>query len=225
MTPWELLGKALVPGQAGELRLYRRGEEFSIRADGQELMNSRIHGSEEALAQLACDRLSGRPMPRVLIGGLGMGFTLATALQVLHKTARVDVAELVPAVVEWNRGPLGGLAGRPLADKRVVIHVADVARLLRTEKQAFDGVLLDVDNGPEALTRKSNNWLYSPAGLRTTHDALRPRGVLAVWSAGPHPVFERRLHQAGFAVEKSLVRARDGTRGGHHIIWLAIRSA
>ena len=225
MTPWELLGKAVVPGQTGELRLYRRGADFSIRADGQELMNSRMHGSEDALAELACGKLSGRPLPRVLIGGLGMGFTLATALRVMHKTARIDVVELVPAVVAWNKGPLGELAGRPLEDTRVVLHDGDVIRLLRTEKDAFDAVLLDVDNGPEALTRKSNNWLYSPAGLRKIHEALKPRGVLAVWSAGPHPVFVQRLRHAGFSVEEVLVRARDGTRGGHHLIWLAIRLA
>lgn len=225
MKTWELLGKAVVPGQTGELRLYRRGAEFSIRANGHELMNSRVHGSEEALAELACDRLAGRNAPRVLIGGLGMGFTLMAALRHLDATAQVVVAELAPAVVEWNRGPLASLAGRPLADKRVTIIEADVARLLVTEKRAFDAILLDVDNGPEALTRKSNDWLYGPTGLLAAHEALHARGVLAVWSAGLHRVFTRRLRQAGFIVDELCVRARGGCKGGHHTIWLATRPA
>ncbi|MCX7008035.1 MAG: hypothetical protein NTY53_12440 [Kiritimatiellaeota bacterium] len=226
MIRWELLGKAFVPGQEGELRLYRRGEEFSIRADGLELMNSRMHGSEDALADLVCARLTDRRAARLLIGGLGLGYTLATALRHLDKrAARVDVAELVPAVVEWNRGVLADLAGRPLADKRVTVHIMDVARLMRKEQQAFDAILLDVDNGPEGLTRQSNSWLYGHAGLHTAYAALRPRGILAIWSAGPNAHFARHLHLVGFTVEEFPVRGRDGHKGGHHLIWLATRPA
>lgn len=226
MIRWELLGKALVPGQEGELRLYRRGEEFSIRADGLELMNSRTHGSEDALAELVCARLTDRKAARLLIGGLGMGYTLATALRHLDKrAAQVVVAELVPAVVEWNRGLLGALAGEPLSDKRVSIHEVDVARVMRAEQQAFDAILLDVDNGPEGLTRQSNDWLYRHAGLQTAFDALRPRGILAIWSAGPSHHFTRRLGLVGFSVEEFPVRGRGGFKGGHHVIWLATRPA
>jgi spermidine synthase len=223
MTPWELLGKAVLPGQGGELRLYRRGKEYSIRADRLELMNSRTHASEEALSELVCARLTDRREPCVLIGGLGLGYTLGAALRHLGEAAQVVVAELVPAVVEWNRGPLGELAGRPLSDKRVTVQLADVCRLLRKAKAEFDAIILDVDNGPEGLTQQQNNWLYGHAGLRATHAALRPRGLLAIWSAGPSPGFARWLHAAGFSAEEHFVRARPGYKGGHHTIWLATR--
>jgi spermidine synthase len=149
-----------------------------------------------------------------------MGFTLMAALRHLAAAAQVVVAELVPAVVKWNRDPLADLTGRPLLDKRVTIHVADVAHLIRAEKRAFDAILLDVDNGPEGLTRKSNDWLYGPAGLLAAREALRARGVLAIWSAGPDPIFARRLRQTGFAVDELHVRARGRSKGGHHTIWL-----
>jgi len=225
MIPWELLDKAPVPGNSKELRLYRRGREFSIRVNGCELMNSRAHGSEDALAELACARIADRPRPRVLIGGLGMGYTLASALRRLGASARVVVAELVPEVVQWNRGPLADLAGHPLQDTRVTVREVDVARILQAEHQAYDAILLDVDNGPDGLSLQSNNWLYSPAGLDAAFAALKPEGVLAVWSASPDRSFTRRLRQAGFAVDEVPVRARGQRGGGRHTIWIAVRGS
>ena len=225
MIPWELLDKAPVPGNSKELRLYRRGREFSIRVNGCELMNSRAHGSEDALAELACARIADRPRPRVLIGGLGMGYTLASALRRLGASARVVVAELVPEVVQWNRGPLADLAGHPLQDTRVTVREVDVARILQAEHQAYDAILLDVDNGPDGLSLQSNNWLYSPAGLDAAFAALKPEGVLAVWSASPDRSFTRRLRQAGFVVDEVPVRARGQRGGGRHTIWIAVRGS
>jgi spermidine synthase len=223
MTPWILLNSAPVPGNGVELRLYRRGDEFSIRILGRgELMNSRVHGSEDALAEHACARLAGRLKPRLLIGGLGMGFTLAAALRQLGDHAQVVVAELVPAVVAWNRGPLGEPAGHPLRDPRVTVRQVDVARILMVERQAYDAILLDVDNGPEGLTRKENDWLYGVNGLNAAYAALRPPGVLAVWSAGPDQTFLQRLRKVGFEVEEVRVRAH-GSKGARHIIWFARR--
>jgi spermidine synthase len=223
MTPWVLLDKVQIPGDGGELSLYQRGDEFSIRIKGHgELMNSRAHGSEEALAEQTCSRLVNCDNPRLLIGGLGMGFTLAAALQHVNKHAQVTVAELVPAVVEWNRGPLGEHAGHPLRDPRVSVAEEDVARILATEQQAYDAILLDVDNGPEGLTRKENDRLYSINGLGKAYDALRPKGVLAVWSAGPDKHFLQRLRKVGFEVDEVRFRAR-GLKGPRHIIWFARR--
>jgi spermidine synthase len=228
MTPWTLLDSAVVPDEfpargGGELRLYQRATEFSIKAGNCELMNSRVHGSEDALAELACRRLAGRPSSRVLIGGLGMGYTLAAALRELGPDSELVVAELVPTVVSWNRGPLAHLAGRPLNDARVQVREKDVGKVLRTERCSFDAILLDVDNGPEGLTRKANDWLYGLEGLETAYIALRPAGVLAVWSAGPEPVFAQRLRKVGFTVEEARVHAH-GTRGGaRHVIWTAVR--
>ncbi len=225
MIPWEFLDSAQVPGNGGELRLYRRGEEFSIRVNGRELMNSRLHGSEDALAELASARIADRPSPRVLIGGLGMGYTTAAALRRLGDAAQVVVAELVPAVVAWNRGPLGDLAGHPLQDPRVTVREVDVAQVLRAEQGAYDAILLDVDNGPDGLTRKGNDWLYSRAGLGAAFAALRRAGVLAVWSAGPDQAFAKRLGQVGFEVTEVSARARGNGAGGRHTIWLAVRGA
>jgi len=224
MIPWILLDSAQVPGNSGELRLYQRGDEFSIRIVGRggELMNSRVHGSEEALAELTCARLAGCSNPRLLIGGLGMGFTLAAALRHLGDLAQVEVVELVPAVVAWNRGPLGEHTGHPLQDSRVIVHEGDVARVIKAGQQAYDAILLDVDNGPEGLTRKKNNWLYSTDGLNTTYTALRPQGVLAVWSAGPADDFLQRLRKVGFEVDEVRVRAH-GSKGARHVIWFARR--
>ena len=223
MTPWILLDSAQVPGNGGELRLYQRGDEFSITVVGQgELMNSRVHGSEDALAELGCARLADSAQPQLLIGGLGMGFTLAAALRHVGEQAQVIVAELVPAVVEWNMGPLGERAGHPLRDPRVSVRGGDVARMLRSGQQAYDAILLDVDNGPEGLTRKQNDWLYSADGLNAAYAALRPRGVLAVWSAGPAQDFLQRLQKAGFEVEEVRVRAH-GSKGARHVIWFARR--
>ncbi|NOZ10420.1 MAG: hypothetical protein GXP09_05210 [Gammaproteobacteria bacterium] len=223
MIPWVLLDSAQVPGQGGELRLYQRDDEFSIRIVGRgELMNSRVHGSEEALAELTCARLMNGPDPRLLIGGLGMGFSLAAALQHVGDLAQVVVAELVPAVVAWNKGPLGECAAFPLQDPRVTVREGDVSHILKTEQGAYDAILLDVDNGPEGLTRKKNNWLYSIDGLSAAYEALRPKGVLAVWSAGPAQDFLQRLRKLGFEVEEVCVRAH-GSKGARHTIWLARR--
>ena len=224
MIPWVFLESAQVPGNGGELGLYRRGDEFSIRVGNRELMNSRVHGSEEALAEMACARIAGRLAPRILVGGLGMGYTLAAALRALGIEGSVTVAELVPAVVAWNRGPLSGLAGHPLQDGRVTVQEVDVAQVLRAASQAYDAILLDVDNGPEGLARKENDWLYARPGLEAAHTALRPAGVLAVWSAAPHQVFAQRLRRVGFAVDEVHVPARSSGKGRRHIIWLARRT-
>jgi len=223
MQSWTLVDSARVPGNGGELRLYRRGGEFSIWVDEDELMNSQVHGSEVALAQLACDLVSDRPQPRVLIGGLGMGYTLAAALQSLGPEARVVVAELVPAVVAWNRDHLAALAGSPLADSRVTVREVDVRKVMQADRSGFDAILLDVDNGPEGLTRQENNWLYGVEGLGVAFAALHPGGVLAVWSAGPDPAFTQRLHKVGFMVEEVLVRLRGAGEGERHTIWLGSR--
>lgn len=225
MIPWEFLGSAQVPGSGGEISLYKRGGEFSIRIDGAELMNSSAHGSEDALAELACARVADRPRPRVLIGGLGMGYTIAAALRRLGAGGRVVVAELVPAVVEWNRGPLAELAGHPIRDGRVTVREVDVVRILKAERMAYDAILLDVDNGPDGLTRKDNDWLYSLDGLAAAFAALRPAGVLAVWSAGPDQTFARCLRRVGFKVDEVRVRARGPRGGGRHTIWLAGRGS
>jgi len=223
MNPWILLDSAQVPGNGGELQLYQRGDELSIKIAGHgELMNSRVHGSEDALAEKTCARLVDCVQPRLLIGGLGMGFTLAAALQHLGDQAQVMVAELVPAVVAWNRGPIGKHAGHPLQDPRVTVREGDVARIIKAEQQAYDAILLDVDNGPEGLTRKENDWLYSINGLSAAYAALRPQGVLAVWSAGPDKKFMQRLRKVGFEVDEVRVRAH-GSKGARHIIWFANR--
>jgi spermidine synthase len=223
MMPWKLLDRAQMPESGEELRLYQRGREFSIRVDRHELMNSRVHGSEDALAELACARIAHRPGPRILIGGLGMGYTTAAALHRLGADGQVVVAELAPAVVAWNRGPLADLAGRPLHDARVTVREADVARILQAEQGAYDAILLDVDNGPACLTRKGNDWLYARAGLDAAYAALRAAGVLAVWSASSDRAFAKRLGRAGFVVTEVCVRARGPQGGGRHIIWLAVR--
>ena len=224
MTPWTLLDSAQVPGNGGELRLYQRNNEFSVKIVGRgELMNSRVHGSEDALAEHTCTRLVNCRNPQLLIGGLGMGFTLAAALRYLGKQAQIIVAELVPAVVDWNRGPLGDPAGHPLRDPRVTVSEMDVARMLTAGEQTYDAILLDVDNGPEGLTRKENDWLYSINGLNEAYTALRPRGVLAVWSAGPDKNFLHRLRKVGFEVDEMRVRAH-GSKGARHTIWFASRN-
>lgn len=225
MIPWELLECAQVPGDGGKICLYRRGGEFSIRVNGHELMNSRAHGSEEALSELACARITERGSPRVLIGGLGMGFTLASSLKRLSAGALVVVSELVPAVVKWNRGPLADLSGNSLQDGRVTVCEVDVGHVLKQEERAYDAILLDVDNGPEGLTREGNDRLYSQAGLDASFAALRPAGVLAVWSAAPDRAFARRLRRSGFGVDEIRVRARGSRGGGHHTIWIAVRGS
>ena len=224
MIPWEFRESVQVPGNGGTMCLYRRGGEYSIRVGNRELMNSRVHGSEEALAELAVARVADRPQARILIGGLGMGFTLAAALRRLGPEGRVVLAELVPTVVEWNRGPLANLAGHPLKDSRVTVREVDVAQILRGTREAYDAILLDVDNGPEGLARKDNDWLYARPGLEAAHAALRPAGVLAVWSSGPNQVFVQRLRRVGFRVDEVRVSARDSRKGRRHTIWLAGRA-
>jgi spermidine synthase len=221
VIPWTLIDTAAVPHDGGELRLLRRGSEFSIRLGTRELMNSRAHGSEEALAALACARVADRAQPRVLIGGLGMGFTLRAALDALGADARIVVAELVPAVVAWNRGPFVGLSGGGLDDLRVSVLEVDVAEPIRNARSDYDAILLDADNGPEALSRAANDRLYDAAGLTAARTALRPGGVLAVWSAAPDPNFTRRLRTAGFAVDEHRARARGSRGGARHVIWIA----
>jgi spermidine synthase len=222
VIPWIMLDKAEVPGGGGELRLMRRGAEFSIMLGQNELMNSRLGGSEAALASLACERLRRNAAPALLIGGLGMGFTLRAALAGLGAGARIVVAELVPAVVAWARGSMAEVFGDSLSDPRVVIREQDVGQLIRSPAVAWDAILLDVDNGPEGLSRTANDALYDASGLRAAHAALRPGGVFAVWSSGPDPKFSRRLRESGFAVEEVAARA-SGKRGARHTIWIATR--
>jgi spermidine synthase len=223
MKPWETLGRARMP-DGTELTLARHPDEFLIQANGASLMSSRMHGSEEALAVLGCARARTRPRPRVLIGGLGMGFTLRAALDCLPPAAEVVVAELVPEVVDWNRTLIGAPSGHPLADPRSSVCVGDVADLIRQSAGGFDAVLMDVDNGPEALVRRENDWLYSADGLRATRVALRPRGVLAVWSASPDRAFGKRLQHAGFVVSEHVVRPHRAGKGPRHTIWIAAES-
>ncbi|HEY5673439.1 MAG TPA: hypothetical protein VIR78_07035 [Malonomonas sp.] len=223
MTSWTLIDTAPIPGTEDELCFYQSGEHFSISIkSGGQLMNTLEFASEDSLAKLTCSKIASRPAVRVLIGGLGMGFTLAAALRHLGADAEVTVGELVPGVVAWNRGPLGEHAGHPLQDKRTVVREGDVAKILRAERRAFDAILLDVDNGPEGLTRKKNNWLYSMDGLTEAYTALRADGILAVWSAGPDREFMERLRKVGFNVKQVRVRA-DGRKGDLHAIWLAER--
>lgn len=220
MIPWVQLDAAPLP-DGGTLRLARRGDEYSIRLDGAELMNSRLSGSEEALATLACARLAGRPAPRVLIGGLGMGFTLGAALAELDD-AELIVAELIPAVVDWARGPMAELFGGSLDDPRVKIRIGDVGEVIRASRAAFDAILLDVDNGPDGLTHPQNQRLYSHQGLAAARNALKPGGILAIWSQGPDERFAARL-KGEFEVEEVRVRAHRTGKGSRHVIWLARR--
>ena len=222
MVPWVLLDAAEMPG-GGELRLKRRGAEFSIMLANTELMNSRVSGSEEALAALTCEKIAGRKRPHVLIGGLGMGFTLRAALAALGPEARITVAELVPAVVRWARGPMAEIFGESLADARVSIREADVGELIRSQPSAYDAILLDVDNGPEGLTRTANDSLYDVNGLRDARTALRPGGVLSVWSSGPNEAFTRRLRTLGFDVKVVRVRANAARGGARHVLWISSR--
>lgn len=221
MRIWKLLDRADVPGNGGELRLYQCGGHFAIRADGTELMASHTYDSEEALATLACQRVGIRKRVRMLVGGLGMGYTLSAALRRLRMDAEVVVAELVPAVVHWNRTHIGHLAAFPLEDPRVRVHQGDVAELLRHARDAYDAILLDVDNGPDGLTRRINDALYGPDGLRAANAALKPGGILAVWSAAADPAFVARLRDAKFAVEEVIVKEGATDENADHVIWFA----
>ena len=222
MTPRELLGTAQVPG--GEtLTLYRRGGDFMIVLDRNELMSSRMSGSEEALANMTIDRLAGRAAPHLLIGGYGMGFTLRAGLARLGTDARVTVAELVPEIIDWARGPMADLMGGCLDDPRVALAMQDVADAIAEGRGRYDAILLDVDNGPDGLVRGANDRLYTMRGLAAARAALKPGGVLAVWSAGTDAAFTRRLVDAGFAVDEVKVRARSNGKGPQHVIWFARR--
>ena len=226
MKPTILLGTALIPDTKTELKLFTHDGEFSIKIAGRgELMNTKTHGSEKALAELACERMGGGENPRILVGGLGMGFTLAATLAATGPTAEVVVAELVPEVVTWNRELMGAASGHPLDDPRTSVFIGDVADVIRNDEGTldegtFDAILLDVDNGPEAMIRRENTWLYSIPGLEAARRALRPKGVLAVWSAGPDQLFRARLKHAGFKVEEKIVRPHRAGKGGRHYIWL-----
>jgi len=224
MIPWVHLDSATVPGGGGELRLMRRGNEFSIMAGATVLMNSRMSSSETALAELACDRLRGRRNCRILIGGYGMGFTLRAALAGFDADVRILVAELVPAVMAWARGPMAELTADGLSDPRVSIREADVGEVIASARASFDAILLDVDNGPDGLSRSANNKLYTLRGLEAARKALRPKGLLAIWSAAPNREFADRLRRAGFAVDEIKARANKG-RGVRHIIWAATNPA
>jgi spermidine synthase len=218
MNPRELLATAQIPG-GDEMRLYRRGEDHMILLERTELMSTRMSGSEEALATLTAQRLGSKPKQRWLIGGYGMGFTLRAALKALPADAEVTVAELVPEIMDWAEGPMADLNAGGLADKRTRIHLGDVAEPIR--EGGWDAILLDVDNGPDALVRAANQWLYEPGGLSITKAALRPGGVLAIWSAGSDSRFSKTLLQAGFRVEEQEVRGRSNGKGPHHFIWFA----
>lgn len=216
----ELIGTAQVPG-GDELRLYRRGDDFIIAIDRNELMSSRMSGSEEALATMTCDRLRSAKGASLLIGGYGMGFTLRAALATLGPDAKIAVAELVPGIIEWARGPMAELAAGCLDDPRVELILGDVSKAIGAATRRYDAILLDVDNGPDGLTREANEGLYSAAGLATARAALRPGGILAIWSAAPDARFTRRLAAAGFQVEEVGVRARSNGKGPRHVIWFA----
>ncbi len=219
-----LIATAAIPG-GEELRLMQRGADHMIVLDRNELMSSRMSGSEAALATMTIERLGGRPAPRLLIGGYGMGFTLRAALAVIDAGAQVTVAELVPEIIDWARGPMAALTAGCLDDPRVTLSIGDVAALIATSRAAYDAILLDVDNGPDGLSRPANDSLYGAAGLTSARAALRPGGIVAYWSAGRDPRFTRRLKDAGFAVDEVPVRARANGKGAHHIIWFARRAA
>jgi spermidine synthase len=222
MKHWTCLGEAPIQGTKRTLSLFQGKDDFFIKisSGGGELMSTRKHGSEDALGTLPCQRLRNPETARVLIGGLGMGFTLAAALKEVGAAAEVTVAELIPEVVEWNRGPLGKHSGQPLDDPRTRVHLGDVAKLLRSKRGFYDVIALDVDNGPEGLTQSSNNWLYSTPGIVAAQESLTPNGILAYWSAGPDQAFHDRLRRSGFLVEEISVFAH-GKKGARHKIWLA----
>ncbi len=224
MIPWVQIDSAQVTGGGAELRLMRRGSEFSIMAGAVPLMNSRFSGSEIFLAEVACDRLRGRANCRILIGGYGMGFTLRAALAGFGADAKITVAELVPAVLQWARGPMAELTAGCLDDRRSSIFEGDVGTAIGMAQASYDAILLDVDNGPDGLSRSANDRLYDRQGLKAAHRALRPNGLLAVWSAAADKAFVGRLSHAGFAVEEITARANKG-RGGRSLIWVATKMA
>ncbi|HEX8056772.1 MAG TPA: spermidine synthase [Novosphingobium sp.] len=220
MIAAELVGTAQVPDGV-ELRLMRRGDEYSILLERNELMNTRVSNSEEALATMTSERLGLRTGSEWLIGGYGMGFTLRAALKTLAADATLTVAEIVPEIIEWARGPMEALTAGCLEDPRVVLVNDDVAMLIASARDAYDAILLDVDNGPDGLVRRVNDCLYSNNGLLDAKDALRAGGILAIWSAEPDDNFTKRLEKAGFAVDVVRVRSRPNGKGAQHVIWFA----
>ncbi|MCW3796794.1 spermidine synthase [Sphingomonas sp. BN140010] len=218
MIPRTLIASAQIPN-GPEMRLYSRGGDHMILLEREELMSTRMSGSEEALATMTADRLGSRPGQRWLIGGYGMGFTLRAALARLPGNARVTVAELVPEIIDWARGPMAALTDGCLDDPRVTVALRDVTNEIAGG--GWDAILLDVDNGPDALVRAQNQWLYEPGGLAVTRQALRPGGLLAIWSASSDARFSRTLASAGFRVEEEVVRARANGKGPRHHIWFA----
>jgi spermidine synthase len=222
MDRWITIERTTIPGSDTELTLSQRGDDFAMRIAGQpgDLMNSRRHHSEDMLAELGCAHISATENAKILVGGLGMGFTLAAVLKTVAASAEVIVAELVPAVVEWNRGALGQCAGQPTEDQRTRIYTGDVADQITQRPAAFDAILLDVDNGPDPITHADNEWLYSIPGLQHLYEAVRPQGIVAIWSAGADDDFLKRLKKTGFSVEVRTVRARPG-KGSRHKLFLA----
>lgn len=220
MKPREVIATAMAPGGV-ELRLIRHDGDYVIALDANELMSSRLGGSEEALATMTCDRLKAGPAPRLLVGGYGMGFTLRAALSRLGPKAQIAVAELVPEIIDWARGPMADLTAGCLDDPRVQLIAGDVVDEIAAGKARYDAILLDVDNGPDGLTSPANDRLYSYAGLSAARAALRPHGILAIWSAAPSAPFTRRLNDCGFKVEQVTVRARANGKGPRHTIWFA----
>ncbi|MBP0618137.1 spermidine synthase [Jiella mangrovi] len=223
MIPWEHLATSSIPGSEGDMKLMRRGAEYSIMLGQIELMNSRLSGSEEALARLSVEKIAGRAAPTIVVGGLGMGFTLRALLAVAPEDARIVVCELVPAVVAWARGEMAHIFEGCLDDPRVEIVVRDVAELMAETQSHFDAILLDVDNGPEGLTSDVNDALYAAKGLGEARRALKPGGVLAVWSQGPDERFAARLRKSAFDVEEVRVKAHRGKRGARHVIWFGTK--
>ena len=220
MLPWVELGRAKVPG-GGEFRLMQRGAEFTIFAGTTGLMSSRQSGSEEAMAKIAAERVGARVKARVLIGGLGMGFTLRRTLVDFGPDAEIVVAELVPEIGgAWARGPLAEVHGPSLDDPRLKLVVGDVGAVMASDK--FDAILLDVDNGPEGLSRPGNDALYSHSGIAKARNALKPGGLLAVWSVAPDANFTKRLQQSGLKIEELKARAHGG-RGARHVIWVGTK--
>ncbi len=220
MITRQLLGTAQVPG-GEELKLFAHDRDFMIVMGHNELMSTRMRSSEEALATMTLERLGNPAAPRLLIGGYGMGFTLCAALAKIGPQARLTVAELVPEIIDWARGPMAELTAGCLDDRRVLLRMSDVGDAILLAPGPFDAILLDVDNGPDGLVRDENYRLYSRGGLRTALEALHPGGILAVWSAGPDNAFTRRLDNAGFDVEEVQIRARPNGKGPKHTIWFA----
>lgn len=220
MKPRVKIAAARTP-DGGEMVLYRHDNDFLIRINGQDLMHSRQHESELALARLGCAHLTGRKAPSILIGGLGMGYTLRQALDMLGPDAQVVVGELLGSVVEWNREIFGELNDHPLGDERVGLKKGDVVELIAGSKSRFDAILLDIDNGPDAMTDSGNRRLYGREGIRTCRRALRQQGCLAVWSAEPSKKFEQFLMSCSFHVRRFRVPAYRGSKSQSRFIWVA----